>query len=277
MLRHYTNLRYDDWDLQLPLAEFAHNNAPSSATGMSPFFVCYGKHPLTPMSAVMETARKDWLSEPHENRQFAAADDFIADKQDIVRKAQAALESARQRMRRQEDPKRKPLTFQIGDQVSLKTKHLGIRTLPSKKLFQLWMGPFTVTKVINPAAYQIALPTFWRAHNVFHVSLLKPYIDNGEAADPQSFTFVGGKDNEFEVESILDFEPKTAHKDGKFRKANELIFSIKWKGMPLGHHLKQPYPHVSGTASDALRDLARRHNLPDDIFLKGSNRIPPLC
>ena len=36
MLRHHTNSRprYDDWDLQLPLCEFAHNNARNSATGM---------------------------------------------------------------------------------------------------------------------------------------------------------------------------------------------------------------------------------------------------
>ena len=71
MLRHYTNARYDEWDLQLPLCEFAHNNAKSSTTGMSPFFVCFGKHPLTPISAVMEAANAAWQAEPQENKSFS--------------------------------------------------------------------------------------------------------------------------------------------------------------------------------------------------------------
>ena len=61
-------------------------------------------------------------------------------------------------MAKQQSSKREELTFQPGDQVSLETKHLGISTLPSKKLFQPWMGPFTVAKVVNPAAYMLELP-----------------------------------------------------------------------------------------------------------------------
>ena len=40
--------------------------------------------------------------------------------------------------------------------MSLKTKQLGIRTLPSKQLVPLWLGPFMVSIVINHA-YQIEL------------------------------------------------------------------------------------------------------------------------
>ena len=169
MLRHYTNDRYDDWDLHLPLCEFAHNNARSSATGMTPFFACFGKHPKTPMTAVIEAANAAWEAEPQNNKSFLTAQQFVADKQAIVRKAQQAMESARQRMVRQEASKRKALIFSVGDQVSLKSTHLGIHTLPSKKLFPLWLGPFTVSKVINPVAYQIELPHSWKAHNVFHI------------------------------------------------------------------------------------------------------------
>ena len=165
-----------------------------------------------------------------------------------------------------EDGKRKDVIFSGGDQVSLRTKHLGISTLPSKKLFPLWLGPFSVSKVINATAYQLELPQSWKMHNVFHVSLLKQYRSNGEAVDPQSFTLVGGQDNQFEVESIVDFSPKTAHKDGKLRKVNELIFWVKWRGVEYGID--------AHGAADALKDLAVKHGLPDDIFERGSNRIP---
>ena len=43
----------------------------------------------------------------------------------------------------------------VGDQVSLKTRHLGISTLPSRKLCPKWIDPFTVQRVINNAAYML--------------------------------------------------------------------------------------------------------------------------
>ncbi|GJP71846.1 hypothetical protein CLOP_g2635 [Closterium sp. NIES-67] len=36
------------WDLHLPVLEFAYNNATHTATGQTSFFLCYGRHPLTP-------------------------------------------------------------------------------------------------------------------------------------------------------------------------------------------------------------------------------------
>ncbi|GJP54247.1 hypothetical protein CLOM_g13357 [Closterium sp. NIES-68] len=38
------------WDLHLPVLEFAYNNATHAATGQTPFFLCYGRHPLTPQN-----------------------------------------------------------------------------------------------------------------------------------------------------------------------------------------------------------------------------------
>ena len=102
MLRHYMNNRYDHWDVQLPFVEFAHNNVPSSATGMSPFYVCYGRHPDTPMTAVIESANAAWEADYQESKHFLTADKIIADSQAIVRAAQAAMESASQRMAKQD-------------------------------------------------------------------------------------------------------------------------------------------------------------------------------
>ncbi|GJP68701.1 hypothetical protein CLOP_g25364 [Closterium sp. NIES-67] len=36
------------WDLHLPVLEFAYNNTTHAATGQTPFFLCYGRHPLMP-------------------------------------------------------------------------------------------------------------------------------------------------------------------------------------------------------------------------------------
>ena len=49
---------------------------------------------------------------------------------------------------------------------------LGIRA----KLSPIYCGPFEVLKRIRPVAYRLAFPASTRAHNVFHVCLLKKYV-----------------------------------------------------------------------------------------------------
>ncbi|GJP49044.1 hypothetical protein CLOM_g8304 [Closterium sp. NIES-68] len=41
------------WDQQLPLLEISYNNSTHSATGQTPFFLCYKQHPLTPHQPVV--------------------------------------------------------------------------------------------------------------------------------------------------------------------------------------------------------------------------------
>jgi len=41
----YCNYQQDNWSKLLPLTEFAYNNAPSTTTGVSPFFANKGYHP----------------------------------------------------------------------------------------------------------------------------------------------------------------------------------------------------------------------------------------
>ena len=44
-LRPYINLEQDDWVDLLSMAEYAYNNSETSATGMTPFYANYGRHP----------------------------------------------------------------------------------------------------------------------------------------------------------------------------------------------------------------------------------------
>ena len=45
-----------------------------------------------------------------------------------------------------------------------------------KKLEARYCGPFEILRRIGPIAYELALSPKIKAHNVFHVSLLKKYI-----------------------------------------------------------------------------------------------------
>ena len=99
-------------------------------------------------------------------------------------------------------------------------------------------------------------------------------LSNGEAVAPQAFTLIGGQENQFEVEHIVNYSPKAAHKNGKLRKANELPYWVKWLGMAYGTDGRQPYTNVKLGAQEASQDLATRINVEPDTFAKGGNRVP---
>ena len=172
MLRHYVGQQYDDWDKFLPMLEFAHVNAHSTAAGSTPFFICYGKHPKTPLDLVVDRDQGAVAQQLRDS--FPRVADFLERRTTMVRQARMAMESARQCIMAQTDSKRRELMFKVGDQVSLKSSHLGISTLPSKKLFPEWMGPFTVQRVINDAAYMLELPH--GEHTTYSMSVCSSHI-----------------------------------------------------------------------------------------------------
>jgi hypothetical protein len=65
--------------------------------------------------------------------------------------------------------------YQVGDQVWLEAKNLAL-PYPTAKLAPKRHSPFTITKCVSAVAYQLELPQTWTIHDVFHASLLTPYV-----------------------------------------------------------------------------------------------------
>jgi hypothetical protein len=86
MLRHFVQPRLDDWDTHLAMVEFAINNAYQESIGTTPFFLNYGQHPLTPVSA------------KHDSN-VPAAVQFSLGVQAAVREARQALLAAQSRQK----------------------------------------------------------------------------------------------------------------------------------------------------------------------------------
>ena len=126
----------EDWSYWISVTSAVHNNQINSTTGLLPNQVLFGYSPCLAPSEVIKMdneAVEKWVKQMIE-----AWDRAI---RTINRKA-GKIPSAQ---------------FAIGDQVWLEMTHLKLLH-QSTKLAPKRYGPFTITKQVNPATYQLTLP-----------------------------------------------------------------------------------------------------------------------
>ncbi|CAI7897450.1 unnamed protein product [Closterium sp. NIES-54] len=199
------------WDTQLPTLEFAYNNASHAATGKTPFFLCYGREPLTPQ-------------QPTTPAHVQSAHDFVTTMQQLWEKTQRRLTTMQTSQKQYADRQRRDHSVAVGDQVLLDTRNLNLSHLPSK-LRPRFCGPFLVEAQVTPVTFRLRLPDTWKLHNAFHVQLLKPYKDpnqqfHGRQLPPPPPVLIQDEP-EYEVERVLTHR----HRGGK-----TLEFLLRWKG-----------------------------------------------
>ena len=255
MLRHYVNERQDDWDVLLPCCEFAINNQYQESIKETPFMLNYGYHPTLPVDIrISDNAlASSFLQEKQRivragGKMFAQAIAAV-NKQHLCSLAATAskhLQGSKQRQAKYANQRRRPAPdYQPGDEVWLHTKHLTVQTVTCRKLFPLWLGPIVVDAKVGSNACKLRVLASWRVHNVFNVSLLKPYQDNGQFHPPPSWSLLGNQAPEFEVEMILDHKPKIQLPRNMPRKQlNQLKFLVRWRHYGPNADSWEPYSHM---------------------------------
>ena len=104
--------------------------------------------------------------------------ELLKEMEQEVTKIRHNLKAAQDRQKSYADKHRMNREFSVGDHVYLRVKekksyfNLG----SCAKLSPRYCEPFEVLERIGLVAYRLAFPASTRAHNVFHVSLLRKYV-----------------------------------------------------------------------------------------------------
>ena len=245
MLRSRVNFAQSDWDEHLAAAELAANNAQQASTGFSPFYLNYGQEVQLPLDHAVAALR------PSNNP--AAAERIRRLNADLTR-ARKHIEQAQKRQAHYADQHRRPVTFQVGDQVLLSTEHLKLIGSDKRtpKLTYKYLGPFKIKRVVNNNAYELDLPPQLKIHPVLNISRLKAYRD-GHAAfpsrpqpdsrPPPEVTLEGGAEV-YEVDCII----------GKRGCGATTRYLVQWVGYP---HWESTWEPVSALkeARGAIADF----------------------
>ena len=91
------------------------------------------------------------------------------------------LLTAQSRQKSYADIRRRPLEFEVGDNVFLKVmpKRGVVRFGKRGKLSPRFIRPFEILERVGTVAYQLALtPSMSGVHEIFHVSMLRKYTPN---------------------------------------------------------------------------------------------------
>jgi hypothetical protein len=124
--------------------------------------------------------------------------------------------------------------FEKNQKVWLDTRNL--KMSHHKKIMPKHEGPFEIDEVLGPVTYRLKLPESWKIHNVFHATLLRPYIENEVYGNnyPRPVPKLLEGEEVYEVEMILRHQRR-----GRGYQYGKVIPLLKQHG-----NMHQPFPQM---------------------------------
>jgi hypothetical protein len=203
------------WESHLPLIEFSYNNSYHASIQAAPYEALYGRKCRTPLC---------W-NEVGE-RQLAGPE-IVQVTADKINQIRERMKAAQDRQAMYANKRRKPIEFQVGDNVMLKVSPWKgiVRFGKRGKLSPRYIGPFRIIERVGEVAYKLELPDELQSiHNTFHVSNLRKCLADANLAVPLSDVQVDEKLTYVEEpEAILD------RKSRKLRNKEIALVKVQWK------------------------------------------------
>ena len=138
--------------------------------------------------------------------------DIVQQTNELVNKIRQRLLTAQSRQKSYADKRRRPLSFEVNDQVFLKVSPWkGIQRFGKKgKLAPRFIGPFRISGKVGNLAYRLELPPqLENVHPVFHVSMLRKYeLDPSHVIDHSDLVLEEDASYEVRPESIVERSEK---------------------------------------------------------------------
>ncbi len=244
MIRGFVNTLQTNWDVHISCFEFALNNSVNVSTGYTPFEL---NGTLDPQSPVAQFA-KDCAP----STGYAPVDDYFRRLKNSLAVAYDNIAIAQDRMSAQANKFRRHDKFKVGDLVWLSTENLKLANFGSaRKFLPRFVGPYKVLEVSqDDLNYKLELPSLWRIHDVFHISLLRRYIPNDEKLFPNRVqpppppAVIDGE-KYYDVEAILAYNSRTDR------------YLVQWVGY--SDPTWEPSEYIAdGSCSEPLAEFERR-------------------
>lgn len=249
MLRAYCCHQQSRWSEFIPYMEFAYNNSEQASTHFSPFYVCYGHNPLTPVSL---------LSHSSSVHRPASVDDFVDHMQTVLSATRDHLLAAQKRQAEIADQSRRHVEFQIDDKVLVDATNLPFRMsdeTETSRLQHRFLGPYRIVEQVSPVSYRLALPRSVKLHDVFHVDLLRAYKDPRSEfparSSPAPVIRLPDGDTAYIVDDIIDSRQRRVR--GKLVRE----YLVLWRGFPESEATWEPSANLTECA-DMIADYDAR-------------------
>jgi len=137
MIKSYVHDNQQNWDALIPYALYAYRTTIHTATRETPFFLMFGRDPITPLDQILLTPAKKYMEVPNYKEQM------IRTFQEVWTKAARNIETAQKNSEKYY--KTRPLQYTVGDLVNVYSPV--VKKGRTKKLTKQWLGPYRIIAV----------------------------------------------------------------------------------------------------------------------------------